>query len=767
VTAKGRPLVTRPNLVGASVPDLLEALKAPEQWTRLQAKRVLKERGAEKVLPELDKLRKPTTETLDESYLLELLRTYQAFGSEQRVLLDTLIKAHDHRVRAAATRVQSDWITPAGLKLLLNAVDDSHPLVRLEGVRAFAKVQTPQAVEYALRVLDKPLDRTLDYALWLTIRELEPYWLPEFQAGRLTFGGDARKLAFALNAIGNMDTLKPVLALIEGGKVPHENLQGIYLLLTQIGGAEELAKVLTYASKHATPARRDELVRAVEDAVRTRKLPPPRDASGLTTLLGTDGSAKQASIRIAGAWKLVAHRGLMELLASAPDTAAPVRAAALEGLALFADAQARETITRLCGKSSAPEVRRLAITALTTIDLSAAAMAAADFLTVAPPEQELGDLFAAFVNRKGGAALLAKALAGKKVQPDIAKIGLKAVRASIQSADDLTATLTRAGDLALARKPPTPEEVRAITADVLANGNAARGELLYRRKELQCLACHAYAGAGGQVGPDMTSIGASAQADYLVESLLLPSKAIKENYDVTRVVTVDDKVIQGIRIRETGGILVLRSAEDKEIDIPIKDIAERTKSTKSLMPEGLTDQLTKQEFADLVKFLTELGKVGGPYAPNKARIVRRWQVIDPTPANLNLFRRTRVAAAAEADNPFTWSPAYARVSGQLPLSELPKFSVWADTAQQSTIRFQLDVTTPGTVKLNWNSVEGLTVFEGNSPVETKAEMLLDLKAGIQTITVLIDRSRRLTEDLRVELEDVDKSPARVSVVAGK
>ena len=42
------------------------------------------------------------------------------------------------------------------------------------------------------------MDRVLDYALWLTVRELEPYWMPEFQAGKLTFGGDAKKLAFAL-----------------------------------------------------------------------------------------------------------------------------------------------------------------------------------------------------------------------------------------------------------------------------------------------------------------------------------------------------------------------------------------------------------------------------------------------------------------------------------------------------------------------------------------------------------------------------------------
>lgn len=393
-------------------------------------------------------------------------------------------------------------------------------------------------------------------------------------------------------------------------------------------------------------------------------------------------------------------------------------------------------------------------------------MKATEFLADAKPDEELTDLFAAFVNRKGGAATLAKALTGKKFAPDVAKIGLKAVRANGQPADDLVAALTKAGGLDAPRKPPTDAEVKALTADALKTGDAARGEVVFRRKELQCVACHAYGGAGGQVGPDLTSIGASAQPDYLVDSLLLPHKAIKEGFDVTRVVTVEDKVLQGIKIREANGLLVLRTAEDKEITVPVKDIAEQSKSTKSLMPEGLTDPLTKQDFADLVKYLSELGKVGGSYAPSKARLVRRWQVIDPSPTNLNAFRRARVSAAAEPDAPFTWSQGYSKTSGDLPLAELPKFTVWADTAPQSVVRFQLDVTTAGAAKLKFNAIAGLTAYVGNVPVEPKPETVLDLKTGVQTVTILIDRSKR-TDDLRIELDDVEKSPARVAVVGGK
>ena len=112
-----------------------------------------------------------------------------------------------------------------------------------------------------------------------------------------------------------------------------------------------------------------------------------------------------------------------------------------------------------------------------------------------------------------------------------------------------------------------------------------------------------------------------------------------------------------------------------------------------------------------------------------------------------------VSAAAEANSEFTWSGVYSKVSGDLPIAELPKFSVWADTAPQSVVRFQLDVTTAGAAKLKFNSVAGLTVYVGNAPVEPKAETVLDLKTGVQTVTVLIDRSKR-TDDVRVSFADL-------------
>ena len=52
-----------------------------------------------------------------------------------------------------------------------------------------------------MRALDRPVDKFLDYALWLTMRDLEGYWMPSLRAGKFDDGGDARRLVFALKAV--------------------------------------------------------------------------------------------------------------------------------------------------------------------------------------------------------------------------------------------------------------------------------------------------------------------------------------------------------------------------------------------------------------------------------------------------------------------------------------------------------------------------------------------------------------------------------------
>src|SRR5437868_1687165 len=120
-----------------------------------------------------------------------------------------------------------------------------------------------------MQALDKPVDKFLDYALWLTARELEPLWLPLAQKGELDFGGDVRRLIFALQASDSRDAARPLVNLVRAGKVPAEREEGVLGAIAGLGNAADLGLVLDRALADKTPAARraallDVLVRTTQ-----------------------------------------------------------------------------------------------------------------------------------------------------------------------------------------------------------------------------------------------------------------------------------------------------------------------------------------------------------------------------------------------------------------------------------------------------------------------------------------------------------------------
>jgi putative heme-binding domain-containing protein len=767
VTAKGRPPVPRPQLVKATNEELLDALKAPEDWTRHHAKRVLKEHGRQ-VEPALTAwaARLNPADAEHDHHLLEALWTYQSLDLVEPKVLATLLHSKDHHARAAAVRVIQHWHDrlPNALELLAAAVADDHPQVRLEAVRALAAISQPRSVELATQALDKPVDRYVDYALWLTARELEPAWLPALQAGHLDFGGNSGHLLFALQAVGTRDVVKPLVGLIRGGKVPKEREESVLAMIAALGGAQEMGMILDLVLARDVPdaARQANLLVALQQATQQRGVRPDGDLKRIAPLLDADSeTVRAAAARAAGLWRIEALRPKLQEAARADKSSEAVRQAAFDGLMRLGGPASKNAFEELADPTQPLRVRRLAVIALAPLDVEGAAKRAVDVLADARDGDDPTDLFNAFVERKNGLAVLTKALADRKLPADVAKLGLRTVRASGRDQPELIAALTKAGGLTGGPRVLNPQEMQQMIADVARQGDAARGEVVFRRKDQICLKCHAIAGAGGQVGPDLASIGGSAPVDYLIDSLLLPNNAVKEGYHSLVVTTTDGRVLTGIKVRETKTELVLRTAEDKEITVLVKDIDDKVNGA-SLMPDGLTDPLTRAELIDLVRFLSELGKVG-PYAVSKARLVRRWQALEPTPAAQGVLQRGPAAAAGN-DPALTWQPAYSQVSGVLPLDALSKVEVAGKAL--GFVRCQLDASTPGKVKVLLNGASGVTAWLDGGAVEVKDEMILDVPPGLHTLTFAVDLGTR-RDALRCELDDVAGSPARVRLIGGK
>ncbi len=174
---KTRPLLEPAKIDGQPIASLLELLKVPEDRTRYRARRELATRDTNEVVAAL----KTWTADLDSSseefehHMLEALWMYQTHNVIHQELLEQLLSAKDHRARAAATRVLSFWIDgiPNHRELLESCINDDHPRVRLEGVRAVSFLSGDEAIELALGVLEHDMDDYLQYTLDETMRRLE------------------------------------------------------------------------------------------------------------------------------------------------------------------------------------------------------------------------------------------------------------------------------------------------------------------------------------------------------------------------------------------------------------------------------------------------------------------------------------------------------------------------------------------------------------------------------------------------------------------
>jgi len=172
------PLVKAPKIAGEPVAALLNLLKnEPEERTRYRVRTELWNRNVDEVMTEL----KSWTAGLDasdpnyEHHLLEGLWLRQAFDVADEAYLTKMLKSPEPKARAAATRVLCYWRdrVKEPLKLLQEQVNDEHPRVLLEAVRALSFFGTQEAIDIAAESKLYDEDDYLTYVYNETMKTLE------------------------------------------------------------------------------------------------------------------------------------------------------------------------------------------------------------------------------------------------------------------------------------------------------------------------------------------------------------------------------------------------------------------------------------------------------------------------------------------------------------------------------------------------------------------------------------------------------------------
>jgi putative membrane-bound dehydrogenase-like protein len=143
------------------------------------------------------------------------------------------------------------------------------------------------------------------------------------------------------------------------------------------------------------------------------------------------------------------------------------------------------------------------------------------------------------------------------------------------------------------------------TLPLLSGGDPNRGHSLFLTKAA-CANCHRVGQTGGVIGPDLTKIGAIRSGRDLIESLIAPSSTFAQGYETWEVVLKSGEVLQGIRVRQADEAFVLRGASGGDMPLRREDIQSVQPRPVSVMPEGLMGVLTEEEKRDLLAYLQQL-----------------------------------------------------------------------------------------------------------------------------------------------------------------
>ena len=715
VSVKGRQ-TKKPELAKASTAALLDELVSPNHFNSSQATRLLVEKGATAA-----ELMAWTAKLKDEKQLRAALWIHQALNQPAPLLLGTVLNSKDGRIRAAAVRVLSQWgpqptaadvarlvdasgstLLPAvsgkpaipqddALTLLAKYAADAHPRVRAEALRALSRIPTTRAAELVLGAVDTVgADPFLDYAAWLSINDLAPQFLAAVESGKWVPDSPAkqRQIEFAMNSI------EPALASgfltkALAGKPLAKNGAGPWIeLIGAAGGQSEIDQLWKQtATHHFSDEALQRALAALTSAARLRNLKPGGDASpGLALLSAAHVPTRVAFVNLLGAWKNPGA-AFAEMVKQAGDANTPgeVRTSIFAAFReLGAIAPVLGALQPMTTTTSPAPVRRAAAITLASLQPSKFADLALDVMAETKTDAEALEIWRGTLATKGAAKQFADKVSARNALPaHVVSAGLRAARESAQPEQSLVAALTKLSNLAiLSPDKLTPSRLKEMAEVALKSGDPARGERVYRRTELGCVLCHSIGGAGGKVGPDMTSIGASAPSDYLVESLLLPNSKIKEGFHGLTIETKDDLEYSGILVRESGQEVILRNAQNLQVSVAKNSIRKRANAQTSLMPAGLLDALPETERNDLIAFLSRLGKPG-EFDASKGGVARLWKVLPGT----HRVEQHGVDKIVAADFSKTWSNAElgmgdnagwhtlpSRVAGHLALEDLQEIT---------------------------------------------------------------------------------------------
>ena len=146
----------------------------------------------------------------------------------------------------------------------------------------------------------------------------------------------------------------------------------------------------------------------------------------------------------------------------------------------------------------------------------------------------------------------------------------------------------------------TPIEDVVLSLDKI-KGNAKKGGKIFTQQG--CVACHALQNGGPSLGPFMGQIGSIMNREQIAVAILRPNDTISQGFQTAQIKTKDGGIQVGFVTESNVDEIVLRDMTGKVTKVPAADVVEEEHLAVSMMPPGLANALSLEEFASLVAFL--------------------------------------------------------------------------------------------------------------------------------------------------------------------
>jgi putative membrane-bound dehydrogenase-like protein len=369
--------------------------------------------------------------------------------------------------------------------------------------------------------------------------------------------------------------------------------------LVATGKREDLGLCLSFVAKLPDSGVRAKALDALVSAIGNRTVDSPAEWGAVHAKLANDTDANVKRLTNSLAVKFRDAEAIHRAMAVAGDATktADERLAALRDLAVVRSPGTVPFLLQLVRGQSDPQLKVEAIRALGGIDQpKISADLLADWGKLTPAERN--EVVQVLAGRKDWAADLLKAVGEKKVDR-MALNDNTILRIQALKDNKLNAEVEKVWG----RIRATPAELNQLIDKMrgelaAAPGSFNRGKLVF---DNQCAKCHKFDGRGFEVGPNIE--GGGRDIEYLLINVLDPNRVIGAPYFMRTVNLLNGRVETGVLAAEDDQSITLKTENAVLKQIQKKDIDDIKVQEKSLMPEGLANNMTVQDFRDLVRYV--------------------------------------------------------------------------------------------------------------------------------------------------------------------